>query len=127
MTGPSNAGRAQSAGGGKAYNDDDSSRGVVPADEKLDYDLKLSNLSSKLGLEQLQHIEDSQLSTNIMAPAPLSDLLPSGTELPPATWYRRDSIIANAMYRRNSVGADERTPTYHMDERSRYALPNEYA
>ena len=124
MAGPSNAGRGQSTGGGKAYNSDELSRGV-PADEKLDYDLKLSNLSQKLGIEQIQHLEDSSTPGNTMPPAPLSDLLPPGMELPPATWYRRDSIIANAMYRRNSVGADDRVPTYHKDDQSQYSLPNE--
>lgn len=61
-----------------------------------------------------------------MAPAALFDLHPPEIEPPHPAAYRRDSIIANAMYRRNSVGADEREPTYHKDEKSEYVLPNEY-
>lgn len=62
-----------------------------------------------------------------MVPPPLYDHhLPDVSSQPAPSAYRRDSIIANAMYRKNSVGVDERKPTYHKDQKSNYVLPNEY-
>lgn len=60
-----------------------------------------------------------------MAPAALIDLQPLPAEQPSPSAYRRDSIIANAIYRKNLIGAEVRNPTYHQDKKSGYVLPNE--
>ncbi|KAK4496843.1 hypothetical protein PRZ48_011292 [Zasmidium cellare] len=50
-----------------------------------------------------------------MAPASLVDLF---GETP--------QEAVNAVYRRNSIGADERAPTYHQDKDAQYVLPNDF-